>query len=457
MPEKKLYEKPTIVRNMQGSMNKLAGARQRQQCGEIAGISVNELVKGFGSPLWVACEEELRLKYKNLYQAFSLRYPKVTIAYSYKTNFLPGICALFHQEGAWAEVVSGFEYEIALSLGVPGSQIIFNGPYKTREELERAVKLNSTINADSFEELYELEEIAEKLGRKVKVGIRINMKLYEANWSRFGFSLEEGDALRAANQIAQSGNLTLSGLHIHIGTQILDKDIYRRMVERLLEFYQEITSQYSEITIEYLDVGGGFASSNTLHHEWISGEYVCPTFEEYADAICIPLTSEFSKAGHMPRLFLEPGRALVDECIHMIATVVARKDLPDGQRGLVLNAGINLLPTSYWYRFDIKPAATHNDAAGGGIAERVHLYGPLCMNIDCIQENALLPPLRAGEHLVIRNVGAYNYSQSWQFIRLRPAAVIITGTSVEYLRLPENTDYIMQLNRIPEHLAHQTG
>jgi diaminopimelate decarboxylase len=455
MAEFEKYEKPTIVRNYQGRMNKLAGARQCRPCGDVSGIAVKDLVERFGSPLWVACEADLREKYRNFYRAFSVRYPRVIISYSYKTNFLPGICALFHQEGAWAEVVSGFEYDIALSLGVPGSRIIFNGPYKRKDELKRAAELGSKINADSYEEIYALEEIAAEIGRQINIGIRINMNLYEANWPRFGFNLESGDALRACRLTASSHRLSLTGIHIHIGTQILEKELYRSMAEKLAGFCKELAGECPTVKIEYLDVGGGYASKNTLHHQWIDGEYVCPTFEEYADAICIPLVDAFNTEQEMPVLFLEPGRALVDECIHMIATVISRKELKEGQRGLVLDAGINLLPTCYWYRFEIRPAEMSHDPSQGGLTEVVNLYGPLCMNIDCIQEKSILPPLRAGDHLVIRNVGAYNFSQSMQFIRLRPAVVMISGDSVEYLRMPETTDYAMELNRIPEHLLNK--
>lgn len=390
-----------------------------------------------------------------MYRAFSLRYPRVIISYSYKTNFLPGICALFHQEGAWAEVVSGFEYDIALKLGVPGDKIIFNGPYKLRDELKRAVEQGSRVNVDSYEEIYELEEIAAEQSREIKMGLRINMQLHEADWLRFGFNIESGDALRACKLVATSKRLILAGIHVHIGTQILDKEVYRKMSEKLADFCNQVMKECPSVNIEYLDVGGGFASRNTLHYQWISGEYVCPTFEEYAESICMPLVDAFSTMEQMPLLFLEPGRALVDECIHMITTVISRKELPEGKRALVLDAGINLLPTCYWYRFEISPAETSYDPSTGGLTEVVNLYGPLCMNIDCIQLEAILPPQRAGDHLVIRNVGAYNFSQSLQFIRPRPAAVIITGTSVEYLRLPETTEYLMELNRIPKQLMEK--
>ena len=446
------YEKPTITKHFIGFMNKFAGSGYSLPYDNISGIPIKELVARFGSPLWVVSEADLQEKYNNLYRAFSARYPRVAVAYSYKTNYLSGVCALFHQEGAWAEIVSGFEYDIAAKLGVPGDQIVFNGPYKTKAELERAIKQNSKINIDSYQEIYDLEELAKELGGVVKVGIRINMQLYETIWDRFGFNLESGQAYDACMRVASSENLQLNGLHVHIGTFILDTKIYRALAEKLIGFYMLIKDN-PKVRIEYLDVGGGYASKNTLHYQWIPGEYACPSIDEYAEAICLPLVTEFSKTADMPLLIIEPGRALVDEGMHLIATVVSKKTLADGSKGIVIDAGINLLPMCYWYRFNINTAESSATFSEGNTTEIVNIYGPLCMNIDCIQVGTYLPPVRAGDSLVIRNVGAYNFSQSMQFIRPRPAVIMITGDRVEYLRLPETTEYICQLERIPDHLT----
>lgn len=450
--ENENYEKPTITKHSIGLMNKFGGAGYSLPYDNISGVPVRELVERFGSPLWVVSEANLREKYKDLYRAFSIRYPKVTVAYSYKTNFLSGICALFHQEGAWAEVVSGFEYDIAIKLGVPGDQIVFNGPYKTKAELKRAVEQNSIINIDSYQEIDDLEELAEELGQVVKVGIRVNMQLYETTWDRFGFNLESGEALDACKRIASSENLRLTGLHVHIGTFILDTNIYRALAQKLITLCRSI-KDYPKVKLEYLDVGGGYASTNTLHYQWVPGEYACPTSDEYAEAICLPLVAELSKMADMPQLIIEPGRTLVDEGMHLITTVVSRKTLSDGGKGIVIDAGVNLLPTCYWYRFNIHAAERSASISEGGMTEVVNIYGPLCMHIDCIQLGTHLPPVRAGDILVIRNVGAYNLSQSWQFIRPRPAVVMITKDSVEYLRLPETTEYICQLDKIPDQLT----
>jgi diaminopimelate decarboxylase len=446
------YEKPAITKHHIGSMNKFGTVGYSLPQSKIFDMPVRELVERFGSPLWVVSEATIRGKYKDLHRAFSARYPRIAIAYSYKTNFLSGICALCHQEGAWAEVVSGFEYDIAMRLGVPGNHIVFNGPYKTKAELQRAIEQDSIINIDSYQEIYTLEALARELGVEAKVGIRINMQLYDTNWDRFGFNLESGQALDACKQIASSENLKLTGFHVHIGTFILDSSIYRALVEKLIDLYKSIKDD-PKVKIEYLDVGGGYASKNTLHYQWIPGEYACPTFDEYAEAVCPPLVAELSKTADMPLLIIEPGRALVDEGIHLITTVVSRKTLPGDIKAIVIDAGINLLPTCYWYRFNIHAAERPAGTLDGGTTEVVNIYGPLCMNIDCIQVGAYLPPVKGGDILVIRNVGAYNFSQSMQFIQPRPAAVMITKDRVEYLRLPETTEYICQLDRIPSHLT----
>ena len=446
------YEKPTVAKHSVGLMNKFGGAGYSVPYEKISGVPVRELVERFGSPLWVVSEDNLRERFRDLYRAFSTRYPKVAIGYSYKTNFLSGICALFHQEGAWAEVVSGFEYDMAANLGVPGDRIIFNGPYKTKPELRRAIQQGSLINIDSYQEIDDLEELARQLDVEVKVGIRVNMQLYEGDWDRFGFNIESGQAMDACKRISSSDKLRLTGLHAHIGTFITDTNVYRTMANKLASFCMLIRDQ-PRVSLEYLDVGGGYATRNTLHNAWVPGQYSCPTFDEYADAISVPLTTGLSRMENTPLLILEPGRALVDEGVHLLTTVVSQKILSQGRKGIVVDAGVNLLPTSYWYRFGIHVAERSLDISDGGTVETVNIYGPLCMNIDCIQFGAYLPPVRAGDILVVTNVGAYNFSQSMQFIRPRPAAVMISKGGAEYLRLPETTEYICQLDRIPGHLV----
>lgn len=444
---KEIYEKPVIIKQSVGLMNKFGRESCQNIVSHIDGIAVSRLAHDYSLPLYVVSEGALRRKYRDIYRAFKLRYPKVAVAYSYKTNYLSGICSIMHQEGAWAEVVSGFEYDIAKSLGVQGEKIIFNGPYKTREELLRAVSDGAKINVDSFDEIFLIEEIAKKLNKKINIGIRINMLVTNPPWDRFGFNYETLQAYEAVKRIAASGVLEIKGLHIHLGTYINETDIYFNMANKMVEFARFLKNDFG-IKLDYIDIGGGYASINTLHNQWLPGEVACPSFDQYAEAVCPVLLNLPYDPKELPILILEPGRSIVDEAMHMIASVVSCKTLSNGVKALVIDAGVNLLPTSYWYKLEILPAGFTSS-----LTENYNIYGPLCMNIDCIRLGVQLPSVRRGDLLVIKNIGAYNFSQSLQFIQPRPAVVLISEEGkVYYLRHRETTEYIRQMEDIPEHV-----
>ena len=145
-----------------------------------------------------------------------------------------------------------------------------------------------------------------------------------------------------------------------------------------------------------------------------------------------------------PFLLLEPGRALVDEAVYLIASVVSTKRFVDGTRGVIIDAGVNVLPTAFWFKHEI--ASTHDM---GSTLETVNIYGPLCMQIDVVRTQVRLPILQKGDILVIKNVGAYNITQSMQFIFPRPAVVIVNKGKVDYLRFPETFNDIKHLEQVP--------
>ncbi|HDY76243.1 MAG TPA: diaminopimelate decarboxylase, partial [Candidatus Marinimicrobia bacterium] len=342
MSEKKPYSKPTIVRHSVGVLNKFGRPPATIPLKRIDGFNVDELVDQYGSPLFVLSVQTLRDQYKNLNRAFKTRYPNFQIAYSYKTNYLKSVCSILHQEGAWAEVVSGFEYDIARDLENPGNQIVFNGPYKTRDELIRAFKDGAMINIDNFDEMQLMEDIAEEMGKSLEVGIRINMDLNDPPWHKFGFNVESGQAFAAVKRAEADSKLKVVGLHMHAGTYIDDVSIYSRAAQGMVNFYTAIKEQLN-VTLKYWDMGGGYASHNTLHTAYLPAEQTCPTYDQYAESICPFLLSGPFQAADAPLLLIEPGRSLVDEPFSLVTSVVAQKRLPSGQRGIVLDAGMNLM------------------------------------------------------------------------------------------------------------------
>ena len=446
---KKAYEKPVINPVRVGLANKISGksyaySRVRDN---IDGVPVEKLVEKYGSPLFVFSERKLREQFRRFRRAFETRYPNVEFTWSYKTNYLKAICAILHQEGETAEVVSEFEYEKARRLGIPGNQIVFNGPYKPKEALRTAILEGARINADTFEELSDIEEIAKELGQKVKVGIRINMDTgIQPQWSRFGFNLESGQAEDAVKRIAASEWLELNGLHCHMGTFILEPRAYEVEVRKMVNFAYHIEDNYG-FKIEYLDIGGGLPSKNRLKGIYLPPEVAVPDIEEYAERITTALL-ESLRPGDFPKLIIEAGRAIVDEAGYLITTVYATKRLPNGLKGYILDAGVNILFTAFWYNFKVEI-----DRPVHGAPEPSVLYGPLCMNIDVINDLEYLPPLPRGTRLILSPVGAYNVTQWMQFIRYRPNVVLIdTEGKVHLIREAENIEDIERRERLPEHL-----
>ncbi|MCA9039428.1 MAG: hypothetical protein KDA65_03675, partial [Planctomycetaceae bacterium] len=149
-----------------------------------------------------------------------------------------------------------------------------------------------------------------------------------------------------------------------------------------------------------------------------------------------------------PKLYLETGRALVDEAGYLITSVLHGRHSGDGRQSLVVDAGINLLYTAAWYKFDIQPAQPHTTPVGP-----TTLYGPLCMNIDVVRQEVYLPSMSPGQKLVIHPVGAYNITQSMQFITYRPAVVMIgCNGEVDVIRRAENLHHVEALEELPERM-----
>ena len=329
-----------------------------------------------------------------------------------------------------------------------GNQIIFNGPHKSPAALKRAAEEGARIHIDHFDEIDDLEQVAEELDREIPVAIRINLDAgIMPQWGRFGFNLESGQALDAVRRIHMGRRLRVVGLHCHVGTFILEPAAYRAQVEKLVQFGYKLEADF-DFHIEYLDLGGGFPSKSHLKGTYMPPEVTVPPMERYAEAITDGLRAAL-RPGDYPHIYLESGRALIDEAGYLITTCKAAKRLPDGLRSYVLDAGVNLLYTATWYRFNVEL-----DREVQGMAEPAMLNGPLCMNIDVLDEGTMLPPLSRGTRLILSPVGAYSVTQWMQFIEYRPAVVLITESGeVELIREREDLSDLVHRERLPKHLT----
>lgn len=467
MPVNPPYENPTISADL-GSSSGIAIDRNLYAHGSyinpithIDDIDVESLLKRHGSPLFVFSERQIRSKARRAKEAFQSRYENVSFAWSYKTNYLASICDIFHQEGWLAEVVSDFEYDKARKNGICGKDIIFNGPHKPLPILSKAISENALIQIDNWDELANIEEITKSPTQRTSVGIRVWLDAgIKPVWTKFGFAVGNGEALRAAIRVVQNSGLMLDTIHCHIGTYILDPEAYRRACRILIALREQILSECGHL-VPCLNLGGGIPSSSLLHGMIGPPEINIPSIENYAEVITSQLKA-LPKAKR-PLLRLELGRHLVDDAGYLLSTIVAIKagDFPssteadlsgskakewlnlyaDAKRGLVLDAGINLLYTAAWYQISVAPTRLIRKPP---IPYR--LYGSLCMAIDVIRDNVDLPPLNTGDILVLNPVGAYNLTQSMQFIFYRPPVILIkTNGDIQLIRRKENLEDIEML------------
>ncbi len=388
---------------------------------------VHALLREFGSPLFIVSEAALRRSYRDFRAAFAAVKLSPRIAYSYKTNYLPAVCAILHQEGAGAEVVSGMEYALARSLGVAAEAILFNGPGKAHGELKAALFDGALVVIDGFDELEAAAGIAGAMraaaGRTARIGLRIGLGL-AGGWSKFGFAKPE--MARAFARIAAEPALSLELLHHHAGTDHRDPAPYARAAAELLRFRREAAD--FGLGPRAVDIGGGFPATLPAR--------------PFAEAIAGVFAMEDGA-----ELVVEPGRVLVDPAVQLACTVMAAKEIPGRGRAVVTDAGINLLSNMG------RGAARPVSAVGvEGAAAPTAVFGPLCMPEDRLAEAALLPPLKTGDALTVAEAGAYTLSQATEFSEPRPAAVLIGPAGVELIRKREDWHDVIAPALLPERL-----
>jgi len=414
---------------------------------QLEGVDVLELCERLGSPLFLFSEGLLRDRFRRFRDEFQKRYSKIAVAYSYKTNYLPSVCSILHQEGAWAEVVSSLELTIAEMIGVDPQKIVFNGPSKTDDELLKAAKLGiRVLNVDSISELQRIISIVRDNDLTVNVGFRLSFPGRNPSRNKFGITAEQ--ILDACSIISKEKGIRYTGLHTHIGTEITQMDKYEKAIGFLTDLASSIHRRFGFRT-EIIDLGGGFAFKEVAPYAH-KGRWSPPSFSEYASGICSRMAlASTERLPESPTLVLEPGRALVGPTALLATKVIATKRV-SGIKWVVTDAGLNLIPEAELNRHRIAPAVLRE-----GTPERVSVAGPLCVYEDVIRYGIEMPPIKEGDVLVILDVGAYSVSLSWQFIKLRGGVCLLNDGKYAMIRRPETVEDVLRLDVMPPRLDNK--
>lgn len=371
--------------------------------------SIEELKRCFGSPLYVFDEAGFIDNYRKLEYAMRSQYSEYRIAYSFKTNYTPYICALVKKLGGWAEVVSGMEYAIAKRVGFDDSRILFNGPDKG-DAGEAAFLNGCMIHADGLDEFRRYCRIAAAHPeRAFKIGLRIHLDIAKDFISRFG--MDTADAEQAVSMAAKVENLKIAGLHCHI-SRCRGKEAWRMRTEKMLA----LADRLFESAPEYLDLGSGMFGSMAPEFAAQFGEI--PSYEDYAQ-VTASLVAEHYRGSRGPVLFTEPGTTLINRFVDCIAEVRSIKTI-DGHSFAVLNASEhNLGETCLLKKLPIR-------VIPGGQEQREYAALPLT-GYTCLEQDVLYPDytgkLAAGDFVVFGNTGGYSNVLKPPFIRPNCAMV----------------------------------
>jgi diaminopimelate decarboxylase len=352
---------------------------------EVGGCDVIELAEQYGTPAYVYAEDDMRARARSFTEAFRARSEHFEVVYASKAFPCTAVLRLFAEEGLSADVASGGELHLALAAGFDPGRLYMHGNNKSPAELDQAIESGvGHIVVDSFDEIERLRGRSQRVLLRVTPGIEPSTHEFIQTGqvdSKFGFQVNEVG--RAVEACAGAG-LELCGLHAHIGSQILDVDVFEKLGELLAGM-----GDYP-----LLNLGGGLGIAYTA-------DDVAPSIEEYVDALLRHAPEDVT-------VLCEPGRALVGNAGVTLYRVGTIKRIPDVRTYVAVDGGMsdNLRPMLYGARYDAEIA----DRFGGG--ELCTIAGMHCESGDVLVRDVQLNDPRVGDMLVIPATGAYSHAMA---------------------------------------------
>ncbi len=410
----------------------------------IGGCDAVDLATEFGTPVYVFDEFTLRHKCEEFKSEFAKRYPDTLAVYASKAYINKSLARIFKEEGLGLDVVSGGEIGIAGLAEYPMELLYFHGNNKSEEELKLALECGvGRIVVDNFQELRMLNGLALALDRKQDILLRITPGIDPHTFkavatgiidSKFGFPLSQAD--EAVRQALTLPNLNLIGLHFHAGSLIHETEPYVKSIDVVLGFAAEMKRKYN-FRLQEFDVGGGYPVQYTLDNP------VEPV-SVYAEAITSQVIKDCREIGlKLPKIVIEPGRAIVGQAGVALYTVGAIKDIPGIRRYVSVDGGMadNIRPAIYGSRYEALLANRVTEAN----TEKVTIAGKFCESGDILIKDIDLPPVVPGDTLGIPDCGAYclamasNYNSSF-----KPPIVLVKEGHASLIRRRETLEDLVR-------------
>jgi diaminopimelate decarboxylase len=397
----------------------------------IEGVKFLDIAKKYGTSVYVYSRHKIISNFEAYKKALCSK--DGLVCFACKTNSNASILKLLSSLGAGADITSGGEIFRCLKANFDPSKIVYAGVGKTSQEIEYALKNKIFMfNVESFEELEAINKIAGKLKVKARISFRINPYVDPDTHSyiatgkkgtKFGIAYE--DAVSAYLLAKKKKNIIISGIHSHIGSQILDIAPFKLTAQKIKNIVDIIEKQ--GINIEYINCGGG------LGIEYEDGQKV-PSIKKLMSEI-------FSVFDKHKKFIFEPGRSIIGNAGYLLTKVIYRKN-SGGKTFLILDAGMNDLirPTLYNAYHDIIPIKKT-------LTKKVKtdVVGPICESGDFLGKDRMLPVLPQGEYLLVKCAGAYGAAMSSSYnSRLLLAEVLVSGNKTFLIRKRANYDDLLR-------------
>lgn len=400
-------------------------------------VPLAEIADQVGTPTYVYSSATLTRHFNAFKDALGDR--EHLICYSVKANGSLAILNLFGKLGGGADVVSWGEAEYALAAGIPAERIVFSGVGKQVWEMEAGLKAGILMfNVESLPELETLAKVAERLGKKVGISIRVNPDVdpkthpyISTGLKQNKFGLDLKTALTAFIRAKELNSVEVLGIDFHIGSQLTELSPFVETLNRLSSLIDSLREQ--GIEPRYLDLGGGLGIPYSDEKVPLPSDYVAA------------LSEKLEKFGLIP--IFEPGRSLVGNAGILLTRAIYTKQTED-KRFLIVDAAMNdlLRPGLYGSYHEILPVGEGREI--DGLADVV---GPICESTDWLAKDRAMPRVEAGELLAIMSAGAYGFAMASNFnARGRAAEVLVKGDRFAQIRERETIRDLLRGQTVPE-------
>ncbi len=416
---------------------------------EIGGIDCQTLKEKYGTPLYVMDQTYIEDMCNIYAETLKNEYGEGMIAYASKAFSCLEIYRIINKIGIGADSVSAGELFTAKTAGFPMQKICFHGNNKTKDELEYAVSNNvGYIVLDSYTEASDLDEICDKYNKVQKVLIRVNPGI-EAHThhfvqtakvdSKFGYSIDSGEAEKIVRFVKDKKNLNLVGLHCHIGSQIFEYKSFVLAVEKMTDFYKKLSDLYG-YTFDVINLGGGIG----VWYADGDAKKSCNEYAEYIKIISNTLKNCIEeKKLKKPYLILEPGRSIVGEAGITLYTAGRIKEIKNVKNYIAVDGGMfdNPRYALYQAKYSVVSALNMNAKK----TTKYTIAGKCCESGDIIAEDVYLPEIKENDLIAVLSTGAYNYSMSSNYNRnLIPPVVMVKDGVSRYIVKPQTFEDLIR-------------